>query len=68
MHGHHTLPLKLRDPLPVQVERQIMDARRMFHRSLGLWASDVLRLKHAKLHCMTWRGADAIGASTTRAA
>jgi hypothetical protein len=59
------VPQKLQAPKPIDAERQLMEIKRLFHRSLASWASDVLLLKHARLHCMTWRAADAPAWPTT---
>ncbi len=48
------LPMILQAPSVPMTQQRVQEARRLFHRTLASWASDVLILRHAKRHLIAW--------------
>lgn len=49
-----SVPMILQTPPIAAVDHRMREVRQMFHRSLACWASDVLLLRQARMHDMTW--------------
>lgn len=49
---------KAHAPTPLQAQRAVADARRLFNRGLANWASDLLLLRQSGLRYPRWRAND----------
>lgn len=50
----HPLPISLPGPSPAQCERQVLESRRLFQRTLASWASDLLILRSRGMRMPVW--------------